>query len=109
VPVLGLALGLDQKTAQGTSLALLMLPLGILSVLVYNKTGHVKWTYALIMAATFVIGSYFGALAVKNVNTLTIKRLFAVFMIIVAIKYLFFDKPKPQEIKNASQQAEKLP
>lgn len=94
VPALILILGLDQKTAQGTSLALLMLPLGIGGVYVYNKTGNVRWPHAFIMACTFIIGSYLGAMVVKNINTLTVKRMFAVFMIVMAIKMLFLDKPK---------------
>ncbi|WP_276134969.1 sulfite exporter TauE/SafE family protein [Polluticoccus soli] len=93
VPSMVLLLGLNQKMAQGTSLALLMLPLGILAVMVYHKAGNVKWSYALIMAVTFVIGSYFGAKLVQDMNTITVKRIFAVFMIIIGIKYLFFDKP----------------
>ena len=94
VPALILIMGLDQKTAQGTSLALLMLPLGIGGVYIYHKAGNVRWPYALIMAASFMVGSYFGAIVVKNLNTLTVKRLFAVFMIVMAIKMLFLDKPK---------------
>jgi uncharacterized protein len=97
VPALVLFLALDQKTAQGTSLALLMLPLGILGVMVYHKAGNVRWSYALIMAATFIIGSYFGAKIVNQLNALMVKRIFAVFMIVIAVKYLFFDKPKPQK------------
>ena len=94
VPALVLLLGFDQKMAQGTSLALLMLPLGILGVMVYHKSGNVRWPYALIMASTFIIGSYFGAKLVDKMNTETVKKIFAVFMIIIAIKYLFIDKPK---------------
>jgi uncharacterized membrane protein YfcA len=94
VPALVLFMGLDQKMAQGTSLALLMLPLGVLGVMVYHKTGNVKWQYTLLMACTFVIGSYVGAKIVHQLNATAVKRIFAVFMIIMAIKYLFFDKPK---------------
>ena len=99
VPALVLALGLTQKSAQGTSLALLMLPLGILGVMVYHKAGHVRWQYALIMACTFLIGSFIGAKFVNNISSMTLKRIFAVFMIVMAVKYLFFDKPTAQELK----------
>lgn len=94
VPALILLFGLDQKTAQGTSLALLLLPLGIGGVFVYYKAGHVRWSYSLIMACTFVAGSYIGATFIKYMNTEMVKKLFALFMIIMGIKYLFFDKPK---------------
>lgn len=103
VPALILIMGLDQKTAQGTSLALLMLPLGIGGVYVYNKTGNVRWPHALIMACTFIIGSYLGAIIVKSINTITVKRLFAVFMLIMAIKMLFLDKPKSNNSPDSTQ------
>src|SRR5688500_13652967 len=86
VPALVFLFGLNQKMAQGTSLGLLLLPIGILSVIVYHKAGNVKWDYVWLMVITFVIGSYVGSRWVQNMNTITVKRIFAVFMIIVAIK-----------------------
>jgi uncharacterized membrane protein YfcA len=78
-----------------------MLPLGILGVMVYHKAGHVRWSYALIMACTFILGSYLGAKFVDRMNTDTVKKIFAVFMIIMGIKYLFIDKPsKPKPLKD---------
>jgi hypothetical protein len=94
VPALVFLFGLEQKMAQGTSLGLLLLPIGILSVMVYHKSGNVKWDYVWLMVITFVIGSYFGSKWVQGLNTVMVKRIFAIFMIVVAIKYLFFDKPK---------------
>lgn len=105
VPSLVFIFGMSQKMAQGTSLALLLLPIGILGVIVYHKSGNVRWDYALIMVVTFVIGSYFGSTFVKNINTINVKRIFAVFMIVMAIKYLFFDKPLPKE-NNSSANAD---
>jgi uncharacterized membrane protein YfcA len=107
VPALVLIFGMDQKMAQGTSLGLLLLPIGILGVMVYNKSGNVKWEYVWLMVITFMIGSYFGGKLVQGMNTVTVKRIFAVFMIIVSIKYLFFDKPKPTTNK-AEQDSELL-
>jgi uncharacterized membrane protein YfcA len=94
VPALVLLLGMDQKMAQGTSLAMLLPPIGILGVMAYYRAGNVKMEYALVLCATFIIGSWLGAQWVKNLNTITVKRIFAIFMIVVAVKYLFFDKPK---------------
>ena len=95
VPALVFMFGLSQKMAQGTSLALMLPPIGIASVIIYSKSGNVKWEYAAFMCVSFVVGSYFGSIWVKNLNTITVKRVFAIFMIVVAVKYLFFDKPKP--------------
>ncbi|XZF14281.1 sulfite exporter TauE/SafE family protein [Chitinophagaceae bacterium MMS25-I14] len=97
VPALVFLFGLSQKTAQGTSLAMLLPPIGIMGVLVYHKSGNIRWDFALLLVAAFIVGSYFGANWVKNLNTIVIKRIFAIFMIVVAIKYLFFDKPKNPE------------
>ena len=100
VPALVFLFGLSQKTAQGTSLAMLLPPIGILSVMVYHKAGNIRWDYALILIVTFIIGSYFGAKWVQKLDTIIIKRIFAIFMIVVAVKYLFFDKPKTVEGQN---------
>lgn len=105
VPALVFLLGLNQKMAQGTSLGLLLLPIGILSVMVYHKAGNVKWDYIWLMVITFVIGSYFGSKWVQTMNTGTVKKIFAVFMIIVSIKYLFFDKPKTSEAEKTNSDA----
>ena len=104
VPALVFIFGFSQKMAQGTSLAMLLPPIGVLGVLVYHKTGNINWTYALILVIAFIFGSYFGAKWVQGLNGITIKRIFAVFMIIVAIKYLFFDKPAntKENSKNAN-------
>lgn len=92
VPSLVLIFGLSQKMAQGTSLAMLLPPIGILGVWVYHKNGNVHWTFALILIISFIIGSYFGAKWVQGLSTITLKRIFAVFMIIISVKYLL-DKP----------------
>ena len=94
VPALVILFGLSQKMAQGTSLAMLLPPIGILGVMIYHKAGNIRWDYALILILSFVLGSYFGAKWVQNMNTITVKRIFAIFMIVIAVKYLFFDKPK---------------
>lgn len=94
VPSLVFIFGFSQKMAQGTSLAMLLPPIGILAVYIYHKQGNVSWPFAVILILSFVLGAYIGAKWVQGINTITVKRVFAVFMIVVSIKYLFFDKPK---------------
>lgn len=92
VPALVLIFGLSQKMAQGTSLAMLSLPVAFIGAFNYYKEGQVNWKIALMLAVTFVIGGYFGSKVALGLDMNVIKKIFAVFMIVVAVKYLFFDK-----------------
>lgn len=94
VPALVYFIGFSQKTAQGTSLALIMLPVGILGVLQYYKQGHIDWKIVGLLAVGFVAGSFFGSKLALSISQETLKKVFAVLMIIIAIKMLFLDKPK---------------
>ena len=94
VPALVYFIGFSQKTAQGTSLGLIMLPVGILGVLQYYKQGHVDFRVVGILAIGFLIGSFFGSKIALSLPQDTVKKVFAGLMIIIAIKMLFFDKPK---------------
>ena len=92
VPALVLLFGLDQKMAQGTSLAMLSLPVAFIGAFNYYKAGYVNWKIALLLAVTFVVGGFFGSKIAVGLEAGIIKKVFAVFMIVIAIKYLFFDK-----------------
>lgn len=94
VPALVYFLGFSQQSAQGTSLGLIMLPVGILGVLQYYKQGYVDFRVVGLLAIGFVLGSYFGSKIALSVPQDTLKKAFAGLMILVAIKMLFFDKPK---------------
>lgn len=92
VPALIYFLGFSQKTAQGTSLGLIMLPVGILGVLQYYKQGHVDFKVVGLLAIGFLIGSFFGSKISLGLSQDTVKKTFAVLMIVIAVKMLFFDK-----------------
>ena len=94
VPALVYFIGFSQKTAQGTSLGLIMLPVGILGVLQYYKQGHVDFRVVGILAVGFLAGSYFGSKIALSLPQETVKKIFALLMIIIAVKMLFFDKHK---------------
>ena len=61
IPLLMLLIGLDQHQAQGTSLAVMLPPIGILAAINYHKAGFIDWKYAMIIAAAFIVGGYFGS------------------------------------------------
>ncbi len=92
VPALVIIFGMSQKMAQGTSLAMLSLPVAFIGAYNYYKEGQVNWKMAFILAATFVIGGYLGSKVVLGLDSNIIKKIFAIFMIAIAVKYLFFDK-----------------
>jgi len=89
VPVLFYLLKVDQKTAQGTTIFMFLLPIGLLSVFNYYKAGHINFKFALIMAITFFIGSFFGSKTAIAIDTKMIKQFFAIVMILVGIKMLW--------------------
>lgn len=106
VPALVYLLGFSQKTAQGTSLGLIMLPVGILGVLQYYKQGHVDFRVVGLLAIGFLLGSYFGSKVALRLPQDTVKKIFAVLMIVMAVKMLFLDKPKPEKTTAALNQSE---
>lgn len=89
VPALAFALGLNQHQAQGTSIAAIMLlPVGILSVMNYYKAGNVNFIYAAVVAAFFIGGSYVSSKWVQGMDTSILKKVFAGIMIVVAVKMM---------------------
>jgi uncharacterized membrane protein YfcA len=91
IPMLVGFLGYTQKDAQGTSLGLLLLPIGILAVMNYYEAGHIQLKAVGIMVITFLIGSYFSSLYALSLPEETLKKIFAVFLFLYALK-LFFGK-----------------
>ena len=100
VPSLIYLLGISQKQAQGTSLGILLLPIGIFAVMQYYKQGYVNVHYVLLVSLSFLVGSFFGSkLATTSISDDRLKKIFAITMMLIAIKMLFFDKHKPDQIK----------
>ncbi|MFM2102244.1 MAG: hypothetical protein RIR05_1230 [Bacteroidota bacterium] len=89
VPVLVYMLHMDQKMAQGTTLFMFMLPIGILGVYNYYKAGQVDFKSALIISITFILGSYLGSKTALTIDTKIVKQIFAVAIILVGIKMLW--------------------
>lgn len=92
VPALIYFLAFSQQQAQGTSLGLLLLPAGFLAVVNYYKEGYVDYRVVGVLAVGFIIGSYFGSKFALSLPQETVKKIFAVLMLLVALKMLFFDK-----------------
>ncbi len=92
VPALVFLFAMSQKMAQGTSLALLLPPVGIFAVINYYKAGYVDMKVAGVLIVAFVVGSFFGSKVSIGLPDNVVKKAFGVFLMIVSLKYLFFSK-----------------
>ena len=92
VPALVFVLGFSQQQAQGTSLGLLLLPVGILAVMNYYRQGFIDVKVVGIMSVTFILGGWLGSKLALSLPQETIKKIFAIVMMVIALKMLFFDK-----------------
>ncbi len=91
IPVLMIGFGFSQARANGTSLAMLLPPIGILAVLAYAKAGNVDWRFALLLALGFTAGAAIGGIAVNRgwINPTALRVLFAMLLLYVAGRTLF--------------------
>ncbi len=92
VPALIFFLGFTQHQASGTSLAMMLPPVGILAVINYYKKGALDVRIAALLAVGFLAGGYLGSRLSLGMAQETVKKVFAVVMIAMALKMLFFDK-----------------
>tara|TARA_B100001173_G_scaffold8984_1_gene7828 strand:- start:419 stop:841 length:423 start_codon:yes stop_codon:yes gene_type:complete len=88
IPLL-LLLGFSQQEAQGTSIAVMLPPIGILAAINYYKSGFVKWEYAIVIAFAFLIGGYVGSKFAISMNPQILKRFFGIVLLVFAIKFIF--------------------
>lgn len=86
VPALVVILGYSQKTATGTSLLALLLPVGALAVFEYSRAGHVNVRAGLLVAAGIFVGALLGARIALGSADVTMRRAFAVFLVVVAVR-----------------------
>jgi len=89
VPSLVFIMGLTMQQAQGTSLALMTIPVMLVATLNYYRSGNVNIRYAVIMASTFVIGGYLGSKLSLQMPEVTIRKIFGVLIIIIGVKMIF--------------------
>jgi uncharacterized membrane protein YfcA len=87
-PALVFLMGFSQANAQGTSLAVMLPPIGIIAAYNYYKAGHVNIKFALILAVCFLVGSYFGSKIALNLPQPVLKKIFGVLLLLVAAKML---------------------
>ena len=91
IPGLVFLAGLSQHEAQGTTLAIMLLPIGILAVIPYYKAGHIHLYITALVVLGFVVGGFFGANMAESLPVLTLRKAFGVFLLAVAL-YTIFSK-----------------
>ena len=89
VPALVFFVGMSQHGAQGTSLALMLPPIGILAAYNYYRAGEVDITYAVIIGLAFVIGGYLGSKISLKLSPHVVKFTFGLIMLYVSIRMIW--------------------
>lgn len=92
VPALVFFFGMSQQSANATSLTALLLPVGLLGVIKYYRSGHISVEhigFGLTIALGLFAGAFFGALVATEMPSELLKRFFAVFLLFVAIRLWF--------------------
>jgi uncharacterized membrane protein YfcA len=102
VPALIVVFGLDPKTAVGTSLFALLLPTGLLGVLEYWRRGEMRFLPGMLIALGLFCGAYLGARLTGAMSASTMKRVYAVFLILVAIYFFWTSSQSPAEAPSPS-------
>jgi len=90
IPALLIIYKMSQHMAQGTSLAALLLPVGLLAVIKYWQAGNVNIKFAAFIAIGFLIGGYFGALYAQPLADDTLRKLFGVYLLIISLRMIFW-------------------
>ena len=89
IPALIYFYGMSQIKAQGTSVATLLLPIGIFAFWTYYKAGHVDFKLAMLIALGFAAGGWLGGLWAQHLSENMLRKGFAILLFILAAKMLF--------------------
>ena len=108
VPALVMLLGYSQKAAQGTSLGILLLPVGILAVYKYYQHGYLNPGSVLVIAGAFLVGSLLGSQLAMSWSDQVVKKAFAIILLIISLKMLVFDDYLARKEMGKTNHSEKI-
>lgn len=91
IPAMVFIMGFSQHQAIGTSLAVMLPPIGMFAAYNYYKAGNVNLKYALIIAVAFMAGSWFSSKFALSIPDSTLRKIFSILLVLVAVK-MFFSK-----------------
>jgi uncharacterized membrane protein YfcA len=103
VPALVIFLGFSQHQAQGTSLGLLLLPVGILAVMNYYNKGYIDIKVVAIMSIAFVLGGWLGSKLSLSMPQDTVKKIFAIVLFYTAFRMMGWDSVIAKWVKGVFQ------
>jgi uncharacterized membrane protein YfcA len=89
IPALIFLFGFSQHQAQGTTLALLVPPIGFLAAWMYYKQGYVDIHAAIYICAGFFLGGFFGAKLANVLSDVVLEKIFGVALLLIALKMIF--------------------
>jgi uncharacterized membrane protein YfcA len=89
IPSLVLVFSMSQHMAQGTTLALMVPPIGLLAAWTYYKAGFVDLKVAALICLGFFVGGFIGARFVTDIPDLLLKRIFGLVLLVAALKMIF--------------------
>jgi uncharacterized membrane protein YfcA len=88
IPVLVYVFGWEQHMAQGTSLAMLVPPIGILAAWKYYQAGHADLKVAALLCVGFFVGGYFGGVIANQLPAETLRKVFGVALLLISLKMI---------------------
>lgn len=88
IPALVFLFGLTQHQAQGTTLAIMVPPIGLLAALRYWQAGNVKISMAVFICLGFFIGGLFGANLIHKVSDPALKKLFGFYLLFISLRMI---------------------
>jgi uncharacterized protein len=89
IPALVFFFGLSQHQAQGTTLAIMVPPIGLLAAMRYYQSGNVKLDIAAFVCLGFFIGGLIGANIIQGLPDMLLKRMFGAFLLLVSLRMIF--------------------
>jgi uncharacterized membrane protein YfcA len=92
--------GVDQLTAQGINL-IYFIPIALLSVIIHTKNKMIEWRKIIPAILTGLVGAVIGAFVARAINREVLHTVFAIFVLLIGIKELFYKEPKEQKAATA--------
>lgn len=90
IPALVYIWGFTQHKAQGTTLAIMIPPIGLLAAYRYYLNGNVDLRVALFMALGFLVGGLIGAMIALPIPEIILRKMFGVFFLVIALRMMIF-------------------